>query len=294
MRPTRARIMAALLTAVSAVLTIGPTGPAVAAGNQVVVPPGAAVQIAVVLDTSDSIAPLYTTGVRNAIAMAVRSHPRIHGFPIRLNDGFDAPCVGDGAFTQNLAAATAVVANPQNVAVLGHFCSASLAGVSFPGPCPSPPPTSALTRYQQNGVVLINGSTTNTCLPAIGPSVFNTTSVSDPGSDAWYNQVTALPSDRLWQFAYRAEFGVAPTSFADLYFDATRLLLTRLDQTARVFAGHLVIDRGTLAAAVRGTRGFPGVTCAVTLDPATGFRLDDQAALARCAAPIHHARRTRR
>jgi hypothetical protein len=286
------KMMVALLAAISTALAVGPVGPAAAAGNQVVVPHGAPVQIAVMLDKSDSIAPLYTAGVRNAIQMAVQLHPRIHGFPIRLNDSFDAPCLGDGAFTQNLADATAIVANPQNVAVLGPFCSAPLGGVTFPGPCSSPPPTSALSVYEQNGVVLISGSTTNACLPAIGPTVFNTTIVPDPGSDLWYSQVTALPSDRLWQLFYRAEFGVAPTPFADLYFDATRLLLTRLDQTARSFGGQLVIDRQALARAVRQTTRFPGVTCTISLDPATGFRIDDQAALAHCAAPFPHTRRT--
>jgi hypothetical protein len=288
------KMIVALLTAVAAALAAGAVGPAAAAANQVVVPHGAPVQLAVVLDKSDSVAPLYTAGIRNAIQMAVQLHPRIHGFPIRLNDGFDAPCVGDGAFAQNLADAAAVVANPQNVAVLGHFCSAPLGGVTFPGPCPSPPPTSALSLYQQNGVVLISGSTTNACLPAIGPTVFNATIVPDPGSDLWYSQVTALPSDRLWQLFYRAEFGVAPTGFADLYFDATRLLLTRLDQTARAFGGQLVIDRQALARAVRQTTRFPGVTCTIALDPATGFRIDDQAALARCATPFHPAMRNSR
>jgi hypothetical protein len=44
-----------------------------------------------------------------------------------------------------------------------------------------------------------------------------------------------------------------------------------------------VIDRAALAAAVRSTRHFQGVTCTVTLDPATGNRVDDPEALARCA-----------
>ena len=108
-----------------------------------------------------------------------------------------------------------------------------------------------------------------------------------PALTTWAAQVSALPSDKLWQLAYRARFGVAPTGFADLYFDATRLLLARLERTARVVNGHLVIDRLSLAQAVRHTRHFPGVTCSIALDPATGFRINDQAALARCANLIH-------
>ena len=87
---------------------------------------------------------------------------------------------------------------------------------------------------------------------------------------------------------------MAPTGFADLYFDATRLLLARLEQTARNVKGSLVIDRLALARAVRHTRHFPGVTCSIALDPATGFRIDDQAALARCATLNHPAGRRRR
>jgi hypothetical protein len=45
----------------------------------------------------------------------------------------------------------------------------------------------------------------------------------------------------------------------------------------------MVIDRAALAKAIRDTTDFRGVTCTVTLDSLTGNRLDDQAALKRCA-----------
>ena len=286
LRPTRLTITAALLMAIAVMLSVG-TGSAGAAGGQVVVPHGGPVQIAVVLDKSDSIGATYYAGIHNAIQMAVQLHPAIHGVPVKLNDAFDAPCLGDTAVAQNASAAGAVVANPQNVAVIGHMCSAAFAGTVAGDPCPSPANGSALSIYESNRVVVLNGSTTSACLGTIGPTVFNATIISDPGSDDWAGQVAALPGDKLWQLAYRAEFGVAPTGFADLYFDATRLLLARLDRTARVVNGHLVIDRLSLAQAVRHTRHFPGVTCSIALDPATGFRINDQAALARCAKPIH-------
>jgi hypothetical protein len=76
-RQTRTKMMTTLVTAVFAALAAEPAGPA---GNQVVVPRGAPVQIAVVLDKSDSIAPLYTDGIRNAIAIArpvARQDPRL-------------------------------------------------------------------------------------------------------------------------------------------------------------------------------------------------------------------------
>ena len=46
--------------------------------------------------------------------------------------------------------------------------------------------------------------------------------------------------------------------------------------------GNLVIERKALAKAVRSTTDFDGVTCTITLDAASGNRLDDQASLARC------------
>ena len=133
-------------------------------------------------------------------------------------------------------------------------------------------------------VVAINGSTTGPAVPSFGPTVFDATAVPDPAfTDFWYPAVTALPSDLRWRSRFQARFGFAPSDFADLYFDATNVLLAALRQTARNGHGRLVIDRSELAAAVRHTRRFPGVTCTITMDPATGFRIDDPGALARCA-----------
>lgn len=273
-----------LFTALVATL-VAPGGSAADAGGKVVVSRGQPVQIAVVLDKSDVLGALFEKGIRNAVEMAVQSRPTIRGFPIQLNDGFDAPCVTDDAVAQNAEAAAAVVANPQNVAVVGHMCSYAFAAALPPdqGGCPAPTPGTALSIYENAGIVTINGSTTNPCLPSVGPTVFNTTAVPDPGFGEWYSEVTALPSDLLWQTAYQSEFGAAPTEFADLYFDATTLLLLRLQEASRIVDGDLVIDRAALAQAVRNTSRFNGVTCTVTLDPATGFRIDDPAALARCA-----------
>jgi hypothetical protein len=96
--------------------------------------------------------------------------------------------------------------------------------------------------------------------------------------------VQRLPSDLAWQREYVTEFGSSPQGFADLYFDAASLLLRRLRQVSRVDAvGDLVIGRDALAGAVRNTTHFPGVSCTIALDPATGNRVNDPAALARCA-----------
>jgi ABC-type branched-subunit amino acid transport system substrate-binding protein len=79
-------------------------------------------------------------------------------------------------------------------------------------------------------------------------------------------------------------FGSPAPTFADLYYDATSLLITDLRRVSHVDrTGSLIIDRAALATAVRSTRSFPGVTCTVTLDKATGNRVNDPAALKRCA-----------
>jgi ABC-type branched-subunit amino acid transport system substrate-binding protein len=235
-----------------------------------------------VLDRSTSTGAAYTQGISNAIEMAVQLEPSIRGFPIQVNDGFDGPCGDDaGVVGENAAAATAVVGNAQNVAVIGHMCSFAFAAATADG-CPSPPPATALSIYESHDVVTINGSTTNLCLPSVGPNVFDGTAVPGADFDSWYQTVKSLPSDRLWSQLYQLEFGTPPTAFADLYFDATRLLLARIQRVSRIVGGNLVIDRARLAGAVRNTADFPGVTCTVTLD-AGGYRVDDPAALARCA-----------
>jgi len=131
----------------------------------------------------------------------------------------------------------------------------------------------------------ISGSATSGGLPAPGLSVFDRTVVSDPeGFSTWYALVQGLPSDLFWRSEYTAEFGTQPQPYADLYYDAAGLLLKRLRQVSSFDAnGDLVIGRAALASAVRHTTAFRGVSCTVTLDPATGNRLNDSAALAGCA-----------
>jgi hypothetical protein len=247
----------------------GSATPSRNADEVVVVPRGRPIQIAVVLDRSTQVGAPFTPSIRSAIQMTIQLGPRIHRFAVQVNDQYDGPCGSDpGVVAANAAAAAAVVANPQNVALIGHMCSYPFAG------CPDPPPTTALWIYQDAGVVAINGSTTAGCLPSVGPTVFDRTAVADPDFDAWYAAVQTLPSDRLWREAYQQEFDAPPSEFADLYFDATRLLLTRLAQVSHVAAGgNLVVDRAALALAVRRTTDFSGVTGPVTLDPQTGNRV---------------------
>ena len=76
-----------------------------------------------------------------------------------------------------------------------------------------------------------------------------------------------LQDDQAWQAAYTARFGEPPTQFADLYYDAATLLLDRIDQVAMVNPSKsLSIDRAALAAAVRNTTDYLGVSCTITFD----------------------------
>lgn len=147
-----------------------------------------------------------------------------------------------------------------------------------------------LPIYQIADVVTVSGSTTNPFLPAFGPSVFNSVDVSDSCcpfvdlSEPWYAIVETLPSVLAWRQAYTDEFGTSPVTFADLYYDATSVLIRNLQNVSTIDgSSNLVINRSVLAQAVRDTTKYQGVTCTVTLDPATGYRVNDQAALARCA-----------
>src|SRR5262249_11685079 len=240
--------------------------PTAATAGTVVVSRGQPVEIAVALDPSVSPA------VTNAVRMATQLIPAIRGFGVQL-DSFYAPCGGDEAVGPNAAVAQSVAANPQTVAVIGHECSYAFSGGAVSGDdgvCPPAATPNALGIYEAAGVPTINGSATNPCLPADGPTVFNRTAAADPNFDAWYAGVQTLPSDRLWAAIYTLEFGAEPTAYGDLYFDATTLLLARTYQVSRLSDGRLVIDRAALAQAIRHTTGFPGVTGLITLDPATG------------------------
>ena len=242
--------------------------------TQVVVPRGQPVQFAFTADTTQPQFPVFaafTSSSENAIQMAIEQHPTIRGFPIQVND-VETLC-GDGA--DNTASATTIVSNAQNTAVLGNLCTSGM--------------LSALPIYEAAGVVTISGSASGSVLPRLGPTVFNRTIVvSDAPGDAgdiWVSRIASLPSVLKWDQEFEAEVGVAPflSPLPALYFDAASLLIRDLQQVSRIVNGNLVIDRAALANAVRNTTKFQGVSCTITLDPATGDRLNDPTALSRCA-----------
>jgi hypothetical protein len=266
----------AVVLAVAVAAALGSARASAGMGDGVVrVPKGQPVQIAVVVDTQSPSSGDLGRGIRNAIELAVGQRT-IRGFPIRLNV-FESPAlVSDDpdAVADNAATAQQVVSNAQNVAVLGHEASLTFGDVQPPdGPCPSPTVDSALSIYESHGVATINGSTTNPCLPPIGPTVFNGTAVPDDAFDAWYQSVQQLPGDVAWRVAYQQQFGVAATDFADLYYDATNVLLGQLRSVAKIANGSLVISRSALAEAIRATTNFCGVTGTLSLDT-SGYRVN--------------------
>jgi ABC-type branched-subunit amino acid transport system substrate-binding protein len=227
--------------------------------SSIVLAPGQRLEIAVPVDqTTPGIGPL-ATAARNAVQLAIESHPHIKGFTVQQDDISATPCSDPGA---NAAAATSIVANPDVAGVVGHLCSNGLAG--------------ALPVYESAGMVVVSGSATDPSLTGLGPSVFDRTVVNDADNGAnWLTAVEQLPSVLAWQQRYTARFGIAPTTFAELYYDATSLLLNRINQVATLDgSGNLVIDRRMLAAAVRHTTNYQGVSGCISLD-AVGNRFNN-------------------
>jgi ABC-type branched-subunit amino acid transport system substrate-binding protein len=243
-----------------------PVSPLVSNATQVVVPRGQPIQIAFANDSGSG----YAASLGNAVSMAVGNHPSVDGFPVKVNTVDVRTC---GQLPGTLAAATTgayrITSNLQNVAVLGQVCSQGFA--------------QALRIYETAGIVVVTGSATNPALPVAGPNVFNRTIVDDNTFDNWYATISQLPDDLVWRQKYTDKFGTPPSDFADLYYDAANIVINDIAAVSQVDSkGELVVDRAALAAAVRNTNGYPGVTCSVTID-SSGNRTDDGAALSTCA-----------
>ncbi|MCH7835774.1 MAG: hypothetical protein IH864_02810 [Chloroflexi bacterium] len=229
----------ALLGLVAALLFVFAGQEAMAQDSTVVVPRRQPIQIAVVVDLPGGEGPLELIGqgAVNAVQMAIEDHGDIQGFSVQQNN-FDGECDS----TAGEAAAKAVVRNPKNVGVIGHLCSGSYRG--------------GLPIYESAGVVTISGSATapTSFLSPLGPTVFNRTVIAevfppgpDPVFDEWMGTVETLPTVITWQADYQLRFpGELPefAEFLPFFYDATRLLLTRIDEVASMHrGGNLVIDR---------------------------------------------------
>jgi alpha-glucoside transport system substrate-binding protein len=231
--------------------------------SAVTVPPGNPVEIAAVMAlgfgfTPDNIA---------AVQMAIDAYGPIKGFAVQHNDHDGGCSLGTGADVAD----TIVNTDTQTVGVIGPTCSSSASG--------------AAPVLEAGGVVMVSHAATGPDLPTFGSTVFNRLIVEDPATDDWFGKVSRLPSVRQWKAEFEALQGHPPEVFSDLAYDATFLLLTRIDEVSTVDGGgNLVIDRAALAAAVRGTgsarlvkrplAGLAGVTGDISLDGATGNRVN--------------------
>jgi len=163
----------ASLLALVVSIGLGPAAAAMGAGPgstvvQAVVPAGQPIQIAVL---SDPGAPLGTSAV-NAVQMAVDAHGAVRGHAVQINVVKVTTCGSPlGASTAAVKAANKVVANRQNVAVLGQICSFGFAG--------------ALPIYQNARLVTITGSATNNSLTTPARTYLDRTIVNDDLVDDW-------------------------------------------------------------------------------------------------------------
>jgi predicted GH43/DUF377 family glycosyl hydrolase len=184
--------------------------------------------------------------------MAIDDYGPIKGFDLQRND-YDGTCDETGGAN----AANDVVANAQNVGVIGPTCSSASTG--------------AAPVLETAGIVMISHSSTSPDLPPLGPTIFNRVVVEDPNFEDWDRKIGGLPSVRGWVDSFFDVYDYQPNPLAKYAYDATMLLLTRIDQVSTIDGSdNLVIDRAALAAAVRGTTDFAGVTDLISLDGTAG------------------------
>ncbi len=184
----------------------------------------------------------------DAVQMAIDDHGTIQGFSVQQNQ-YDAGC--DSQTGED--AANAIIANAQNAGVVGPFCSISTEG--------------ALPVFENVNMVMISFANTRFNLPSFGPTMFNRVVVTDLDFDNWHTQIGGLQSVLDWEADFAARYGRAPSDLARYAYDAALVLLAHIEATGTMnLDGDLVIDRNVLAAAVRGTTGFSGVTGSINLD----------------------------
>jgi hypothetical protein len=216
----------------------------------VVVPEGQPIQIsAAIWHGWENYQDLYAV-----VQMAIDDYGNIHGFDVAVNEFPD--CGLDGG----PVLANAIIAEEQNVGLIGPFCSSST--------------VEAAPILEINQVVMISYSNTMIDLYNHGPSIFNRTVLPDPQFEPWDLKVQDLTTVIDWKEQVAALLGHTPDNFMAYAYDATILLLTRIDSVSTVNVdGDLEIDRAELAQAVRLTDGFTGITGDLTLN-SFGDRLD--------------------
>jgi ABC-type branched-subunit amino acid transport system substrate-binding protein len=167
----------------------------------------------------------------------------------------DNPCGADpGPF--------ALLPDQQPAGVLGPFCSNGA--------------TVALPALEALGIVAVSPGATRTDLPVFAPGIFNRVILNDDqmaaaGLDA--ASINSLPSIQAFYEEFESRTGLTLPGddllpYVAYAYDAAIVLLQAIGRSAAVQNdGSLTIGRQDLAAAVRGTLDFPGVTGPITIDP---------------------------
>jgi phosphonate transport system substrate-binding protein len=203
--------------------------------TDVVVQPGETINLAAAVNLTGPVTFIGEDAIR-ALQMAIEDHGPVEGFDVQFTE-FDSAC----DFASGEQAALQVIQEPSIVGVIGHVCSSSVKG--------------GAPIYEEAGLVMLSGSATMHTVPAYGPTIFNRTVFSDFDHDSayWLDELRGQQSVQAWNYDFKARFGVEPRDFAILYYDAARLLLERIEETAVLQGGELLINRAALAAAVRDT-----------------------------------------
>jgi hypothetical protein len=238
------RWLVALLISLSLFTSVGAVSPTIPHNGTVIIPPGNSIEIAVATCNGfPTVQDHY-----DAVQMAMDDYGPIKGFSLQRNDEGTLCDPASGA-----TGATTIVANAQNVGVIGPLYSGSTTG--------------AAPVFETAGLVMISYANSNPTLPTYGPNVFNRTMIADPGGDAWAEAINGLPDGLTWRADFEATYGRSPDSLAILAYDAATLLLTRIEEVSTVDgSGNLVIDRAALAAAVRNTADLPGASGPISLE----------------------------
>jgi Beta xylosidase C-terminal Concanavalin A-like domain len=250
------RLCLVLLIGLSLGVSAGARSPAIPQAGTVTIALGNPIEIAVTTCSGWSTFQDHL----DAVQMAVADYGPIKGFAVQRNNDSSLCDMASGA-----SAASAIVANAQNVGVIGPLYSSSAMG--------------AAPVFETAGVVMISFANTRADLPTFAPNVFNRTTIPDPGGDLWAETINSLGSAITWRAGFYTTYGRWPDSFAILAYDATTLLLTRITQVSTVDGGgNLVIDRAALAAAVRNTANLPGASGPISLE-VNGDRMNNYTTL---------------
>jgi hypothetical protein len=224
--------------------------PVKAFANEVVILPGDPIEIA--MAWSSCLPEI--EGILDAAEMALDDYGPIRGFAVQRHD-YDSAC--DETAGENTA--NDIVANGQNVGVIGPIVSISTIG--------------AAPVFEANGIVMISPSNTRSDLGPYGPNVFNRVVVEDPDYFLWDQKIRSRESVQGWEAEFLNRYGREPVEFEKYAYDSATLLLTRIEQVSQLNGGNLHIDRMKLAYAVRNTLNFSGVTGQIAFKP-NGDRLN--------------------